>query len=91
MRACKGSRYTRGVKLHVIDGTPAPDTPLERERKRVRAMPKPASMLQCPRCGSRESLQTKLGAVFKNGKVSGGTKQHICVACLARGERVVMI
>jgi hypothetical protein len=77
-------------KLHVIEGTPAPDTPLEQARKRVRAMPKPAHMIQCGRCGSREVIETKIGMLYKNGKAQGGTKQALCASCFMRGERVVL-
>lgn len=71
-------------KFHVIQGTPQPSTPAEEVRKRVRAMPKPADMPQCLRCGGREYIETKIGA----GK--GATKQRLCVACMLRGERVVI-
>jgi len=79
------------IKLTVIEGTPAPDSPLEEHRKRVRAMPKPAEMLQCHRCGSRELIQTKIGMMLKAGKATGGTKQLLCAACHRRGERVVVL
>lgn len=72
-------------KLHVIQGTPAPDTPAEQVRKRVRAMLRPADMPQCHRCGGREYIESKIGA----GK--GATKQRICVGCLLKGERVVLV
>ncbi|MDU9398037.1 hypothetical protein [Pseudomonas sp. zfem003] len=71
-------------RFHVIDGTPAPDTPAEQVRKRVRAMPKPATMPQCPRCGGREYIETKIGA----GR--SATKQRLCVLCLMKGERVIL-
>ncbi len=77
-------------KLHVVQGTPAPDTPAEQVRKRVRAMPKPATMVQCHRCGGREVMETKTGVLMKDGKPTGGTKALLCVGCLLRGERVVM-
>lgn len=77
-------------KLHVIDGTPAPDSPAEQVRKRMRAMPKPTSMIQCGRCGSREVLETKIGMLYKNGKAQGGTKQILCASCFMKGERVVL-
>ena len=77
-------------RLHVIHGTPAPDTPAEQVRKRVRAMPKPATMVQCHRCGGREVIETKIGVLMKNGKPTGGTKTLICVVCLLKGERVVV-
>lgn len=70
--------------LHVIQGTPAPDTPAEQVRKRVRAMPKPATMVQCHRCGRREVV------LMKDGKPTGGTKALLCVGCLLKGERVVL-
>lgn len=77
-------------RLHVIQGTPAPDTPAEEVRKRVRAAPKPATMVQCHRCGGREVIETKIGVMMKNGKPTGGTKALICVGCLLNGERVVL-
>ncbi len=77
-------------RFHVIQGTPAPDTPVEQVRKRVRAMPKPEAMIQCHRCGGREVIETKTGMMLKDGKPTGGTKQLICVGCLLRGERVLI-
>ncbi|MCI8210756.1 hypothetical protein AUC61_14555 [Pseudomonas sp. S25] len=77
-------------RFHVIQGTPAPDTPVERVRKRVRAMPKPAAMIQCHRCGGREVIETNTGVMLKGGKHSGGTKALICVACLIKGQRVTL-
>jgi len=77
-------------RLHLIQGTPAPDTPAEQVRKRIRAMPKPATMVQCHRCGGREVIETKIGVLMKNGRPTGGTKALICVGCLLRGERVVV-
>lgn len=77
-------------RFHVIDGTKAPYTPAEEVRKRVRAMPKPATMVQCHRCGGREVLETKICVLMKNGKPTGGTKALLCVCCLLQGERVVL-
>lgn len=71
-------------RLHVIDGTPAPDTAQERVRNRVRGAPKPAAMPQCARCGGREYIEAKIGS----GKTV--TKQKLCVLCLMKGERVVL-
>jgi hypothetical protein len=71
-------------KLHVIQGTQAPETPAAKVRKRVKAMPKPASMPQCSRCGGREYIEAKIGA----GKTA--TKQKLCVICLLQGQRIVM-
>lgn len=77
-------------RLTVIEGTPAADTPQQRAVDRVKRAPKPAAMLQCPRCGCREVLPLTTGAVLKNGKVSGGTTVHVCAACFMKGERVVL-
>ncbi|PLC06400.1 hypothetical protein CY658_05025 [Variovorax sp. RO1] len=63
----------------------------EKVRQRVRAMPRPAAVLQCNRCGGREMIETKTGMLFKDGKASGGTKQILCAACLLKGERVVVL
>lgn len=77
-------------KLTVIDGTPAPDTPAERVRKRVRAADKPAAMIQCHRCGGREVIEAKVGMVIKNGRPQGGTKTILCATCHRQGDRVVL-
>ena len=77
-------------KLHVIQGIPAPETPQEQVRKRVRKADKPATMVQCHRCGGREVIETKIGIMMKDGKPSGGTKTLICVCCLLQGKRVVV-
>lgn len=77
------------MPLHLIPGTPAPDTPAEQVRKRLRAT-KPAEMLQCRRCAGREVLVSITGATIKGGKVSGGTKSYICAGCHRKGERVVL-
>lgn len=75
-------------RLTLIPGTPAPDTPAQQVLERVKKMPKPAEMAQCPRCGGREFLTTKIGVLIKSGKATGGTPNLICVNCLARGERI---
>ncbi len=77
-------------RFHVIDGTAPPDTPDEQVRRRVRAMPKPATMVQCHRCGGREVIETKIGVLMKNGKPTGGTKVLLCAQCFMRGERVTL-
>lgn len=77
-------------RFHVIHGTPAPDTAAEQVRKRVRAMAKPPAMIQCHRCGGREVIETKTGVMLKSGKLTGDTKQLLCVGCLLRGERVLL-
>jgi hypothetical protein len=78
------------AKFEVINGTAPPDTPKQRVLDRIKAMPKPACMIQCYRCGGQETIETKIGVVIKNGKPSGGTKQLICALCMLKGERVVL-
>jgi hypothetical protein len=81
--------YSRGVRrFTVIEGSPEPDTPKARSRSRVRAMERPAEMLQCRRCGGREFTETVTGALVRRGKMVGGTKTLVCVTCLLAGERV---
>ncbi|CFN69610.1 hypothetical protein L550_0475 [Bordetella pertussis H973] len=47
-------------------------------------------MIQCPRCGGREVIETRIG-VFETARTwSGGTKVLLCVLCFMRGERVVL-
>jgi hypothetical protein len=69
---------------------PAEPSPAEKVRQRVKAMPKPEYVLQCPRCGCRTFKVEVTGAMLKSGKVTGGTKEHICSACDRKGERVVV-
>lgn len=59
-------------------------------RQRIKAMPKPATMLEC-RCGSREFIEAKTGVEYVNGKTRGGTKQLLCVHCLMKGDSVVIV
>lgn len=77
-------------KFEVIRGTPKPDSPAERVRKRIRVA-KPAEVLECPRCAGREFIEARAGLMFKAGKTTGGTAVWLCVLCLARGERVRVI
>jgi hypothetical protein len=78
------------MPLHVVKGTESPDTPAERVRRRRKADPRPAVMLQCNRCGGREVIETKVGVMFQAGKTKGGTKQVLCAACFSKGERMVL-
>jgi len=78
------------MPLHLVKGTPAPETSAERVRQRLRQAPKPADMLQCPRCAGREVVETRVGVSLIGGKPRGGTKQILCALCLTRGERVVL-
>lgn len=76
--------------FRVINGIAAPDTPTERVRKRLRSAKSPV-LLQCPRCASREVIETKIGVFLRDGKPVGGTKVLLCALCFAKGERVVLL
>lgn len=78
------------VDLYVIAGSKPEDTPKQRVRSAIKAMPKPATMIQCFRCGGREVIQTKTGVLMRGGKPVGGTKALICAQCHRDGERVVL-
>jgi len=78
------------TRFTVIEGTPPPDTREQRVIDRIKKLRKPASMIQCPRCGSREVLPLTTGALLRDGKVTGGTTVHVCASCFMKGERVVL-
>lgn len=78
------------MALKLINGTPPPDTPKQRVVDRIKAHPKPATMLQCPRCGGRDVLEVKNGVMLENGKLHGGVKMIVCACCYVKGERVVL-
>lgn len=67
-------------RFDVIDGTPPPDTPLERGRKRMRKAKVPGGGPSCHRCGGRETITATIGKV----------KNKLCVACLLTGHRSVV-
>lgn len=58
--------------------------------QRLNAIPRPACLLQCPRCAGQELIETKSGVFLQGGKTKGGTKSYLCAACFMRGERVVV-
>lgn len=75
------------MSLHLIPPIPAPDEPVNNRAKKAS---KPADMLQCPRCGGREVIETVIGAMVQARKLKGGARAIVCVGCLMRGERVVV-
>lgn len=86
-----GQAYNHWMaKFTVIDGSPPPDTPQQRMRDRIKRMPKPASMISCHRCGGIEVLALKIGVLYQEGKMKGGTRVIVCAACFMKGERVVL-
>ena len=73
--------YNRAMpRFTVIDGTPSPDSPTERIRTKYRAS-RMDGIPQCPRCGGREYVVAKIGKA----------SNKLCVLCLTRGERIVMV
>lgn len=74
------------MALHVVPPAPAPDKP----KLKSRTASKPAEMLECPRCGGREFIETVIGALLQARRLKGGTRQIVCVGCLLKGERVVV-
>ena len=82
---------TNPPRLHVVETTPEPETLATAVRRRIKAMPKPADMVQCRRCGGREFIQSRTGIMNRNGKPTGGTPSLICVLCLSQGERVAVL
>lgn len=74
-------------KPRIVPATPEP--PAEQVKRRVRAMPKPAAMLQC-RCGCRDMLEVRTGVMLVDGQPKGGESQFLCAACFLKGDRVVV-
>lgn len=60
---------------------------IERLRQRVRAMPRPEGMIQCPKCGGRTMLTTVNGVEIKDGRKTRGTviDKDVCADCWKRG------
>lgn len=82
---------TKPPRFEVIDGTPEPETPAADVKRRVKAMPKPAEVVQCRRCGGREFIETVTGTMERGGKRSGGTKTMVCLPCLLTGQRIAAL
>lgn len=73
--------------VHLVPATPNPPEPVNSRAKKAS---KPADMIQCPRCGGREVIETVIGALIQARKLKGGTRQLICVGCMLKGERIVI-
>lgn len=73
--------------LHIVPPIPKPAEPANNRAKRAS---KPADMVQCPRCGGREVIETVLGAMVQARKLKGGTRQIVCFGCMLNGQRVVL-
>jgi hypothetical protein len=55
--------------------------------EKIKAIPRPDGMCQCPRCGCRAMITETTGAFVKNGKKQGGTvtAKDVCAECYKRG------
>lgn len=55
--------------------------------ERIKALPRPDGIYQCPRCGCRSMVTETTGAVTKDGKKHGGkiTAKDVCAECYKRG------
>lgn len=81
----------RPSHLSVVPVEPEVGNPTAASRARIKAMSHPGDVIQCPRCGGRETIETRIGAMRRpNGSSYGGTKALICAACHRNGERVVV-
>ena len=78
-------------KLSLVPPTPPDEKAALVER--VKAMEKPSGMLQCSRCGGRQTLTLRSGDYIKNGRVMPGTviEKGICPHCWKQGITVDMI
>lgn len=74
------------MKLHVVAAGASPPA----ARAKLRTALRPECVIECHRCCGREVTPALIGAALVGGKVRGGTKSYLCVACLMRGERVVL-
>jgi len=56
-------------------------------KNRLKALPRPDGLCQCPRCGNRSMLTEKSGVFIKAGRKSGGTVivKDVCAACYRAG------
>ena len=61
--------------------------------ERVKAMDKPDGVLQCSKCGGRQTLFLRSGDRIENGRIKPGTviEKGICPHCWKRGITVDMI
>lgn len=68
-------------------------TPKEAVIERIKAMPRPEGMIQCPHCGGRAKLTIEAGAMVVKGKLKKGTIIHrdICAACWKRRDVAVQM
>lgn len=69
---------------------PSAPGPAEQVRQRIKRAPKPASMLQCHKCGGREVLTLRSGVLMQAGRTKGGAKAEVCALCFLKGDRVVL-
>ncbi|HEY4083442.1 MAG TPA: hypothetical protein VGM81_22355 [Burkholderiaceae bacterium] len=78
------------MALHLVPKVPKPARSKRQEVLDGLAELIPATILKCPRCGSLELIETRIGVQSHDGKTSGGTKALICLHCMIKGERILV-
>lgn len=71
----------------------APDA-AEKVRTRIKALPRPSGMLQCPACGGRAACRIEAGIIIRDGKRQRGTliDRDVCASCMQfRKLRIYML
>lgn len=61
--------------------------------ERIKEMPRPDGMLQCSRCGGRDTMTIRSGDMVVDGRIKPGKviEQGICPHCYKRGVIVDLI
>lgn len=61
--------------------------------ERVKAMERPEGLLQCSRCGGRQTMTIRSGDAIKAGRIVPGTviEKCICPHCWKQGTTIDMI
>lgn len=72
---------------------PAPPDRATQALERVKAVARPEGVLQCNRCGGRQTMSIRSGDRIEGGKIKAGTviEKGICPHCWKRGITVDMI
>jgi hypothetical protein len=73
---------------------PAELTPKQAVIERIKKMPRPHGILQCPRCGCRTHITVRQNGYIKDGRIIPGAvvDRHICENCYVDGRlRISML
>ena len=74
------------MTLHLVPPALPPDRKTTLV-ERIKEMPRPDGMLQCSRCGGRDTMTIRNGDAVVNGRLKPGKviEQGICPHCYKRG------